>query len=99
MEVEKAASGQYGLNVRQQMILKDAMTSEDPFGISSVRSRFQVSYQTARTDIMRPEEPGLIPRYGSAGNKMLHIHSKTYKPLKIKDVAHDRQHSTDPYNL
>jgi Fic family protein len=81
-EIEKAASEQYGLNVRQRMIFKDAMASEDPFGISSVQSKFQVSYQTARADIIKLEELGLVTRYGSAGNKILYIYSETQKPRK-----------------
>jgi len=61
------------LNIRQRMILRDAMRTGEPFSTPEVRSAYQVSYQTAANDIRRLLEMNLIKEYGKVWRKILYI--------------------------
>ncbi|MDR0888193.1 MAG: Fic family protein [Candidatus Methanoplasma sp.] len=82
-KVEKEISEQQCLNIRQQMILKDAL-SGNPFGIASIQSKYQVSYPTARADVIKLEDLGFIVKHGVAGNKIMYVRSEPKQPPKVK---------------
>ena len=67
---------EYDLNMRQRAILRDALSSGEPFSISEVQSVYQVSYQTATNDINKMESMGLLKKYAKDWNKMLYVPQK-----------------------
>jgi Fic family protein len=71
-EFELKISGNPRLPMRQQMIIMRAMRSGEAFSIYEVRSKYQVTYQTARADVMRLEELGLIEKVGKLSNQVLY---------------------------
>ena len=66
----------YDLNMRQRAILRDALSSGEPFSISEVQSSYQVSYQTATNDINKMESLGLLKKYAKDWNRMLYVPRK-----------------------
>jgi Fic family protein len=66
-------AGGYGLNMRQEAILRDASKFGEPFGIRAVETEYGVAYQTARLDILKLEGLGLIRKHGRDANKVLYI--------------------------
>jgi len=61
-----------GLNMRQKMIAADMIRSEDQISIESLRRTYQVSVNTARSDIAKLREAGLIQPSSRDGNKILY---------------------------
>ena len=74
-EFEKNILLDEDMNIRQKMILQDAMKNGDPFSVYEVQSKYQTAYQTARTDILGLIEKGMIKESGRDGNKKLYIFS------------------------
>ena len=72
-EFESKISKNKDLPMRQQMIIKDAMMSGEMISIQEISSRYQVTYQTARTDIMHLEELGLIKKAERRSNQILYM--------------------------
>jgi len=67
----------YGLNMRQMSILRDAVSSGEPFSISEVQSSYQVSYQTATNDISKMVSLGLLKKYAKDWNRVLYVPNKS----------------------
>jgi len=88
-ELDTYIQGNPDLNTRQKMILKDAMRVGEPFSIPEIRSTYQVSYQTASSDIYKLLSMGLIKEHGKIWRKVLYIVSDGGKEPK-KD-EHDRK--------
>ncbi|MDR3074650.1 MAG: Fic family protein [Candidatus Methanoplasma sp.] len=78
-EFESAVSERYCLNMRQKMMIADAMKSGEPFSIQEMQSKFQVTYQTARTDVMKLEEVGMVKKAGKRSNQILYSISEEKK--------------------
>lgn len=71
-EFESLIPKRYDLNARQQMMIADAMRSSEPFSIQEMQSKFQVTYQTARTDVMGLEDLGIVEKVGKKSNQVLY---------------------------
>ena len=76
-EYEQKVSGNLLLPMRQQMIIMDAMRSGESFSIYEIQSKYQVTYQTARTDVMHLEELGMIEKTGKKSNQILYSFKNT----------------------
>jgi Uncharacterized conserved protein len=74
-EFEKNVLANEDMNIRQKMILQDAMKDWNAFSVYEVQSKYQTSYQTARTDILGLMEKGMIKEFGRDGNKKLYMFS------------------------
>ena len=77
--LEKSVMTFEGINMRQKMILNDAAKDRRPFSIYEVQSKYQISYQTARTDVLGLIESGKIEEYGRVGNKKMYMFSDTQR--------------------
>ncbi|MDR0198839.1 MAG: Fic family protein [Methanomassiliicoccaceae archaeon] len=71
-EFELKISDDLRLPMRQRMIIMRAIRSGAAFSIYEIQSKYQVTYQTARADIMRLEELGLIEKVGKQSNQVLY---------------------------
>jgi Uncharacterized conserved protein len=71
-EFQLRLSENKNLPMRQQMIVKDAMMSEEMISIQEISSKYQVTYQTARADIMHLEQLGLIKKSEKRSNQILY---------------------------
>jgi Fic family protein len=49
------------------------MKTREPFSIPEIRTTYQISYQTASTDIQKLLGMGLIKEYGKVWSKRLYI--------------------------
>jgi len=72
-ELNLSISENPDLNKRQKMILRDAMRAGEPFSIPEIRSKYQVSYQTASSDVNKLLGKGLIKEYGKVWRKVLYV--------------------------
>ena len=71
-ELEIKISGHPLLPMRQRMIILDAMRSGETFSIYEIQSKYQVTYQTARADVMHLEALGLIEKIGKVSKQALY---------------------------
>ncbi len=62
------------LNMRQRMIAADMIRSGELISIGSLRRTYQISTNTARSDISKLKEAGLIQVSMRDGNKILYSH-------------------------
>jgi Fic family protein len=92
-EFELKVSDNANLPMRQRMIVLDAMRSGEPFSIYEVQSKYQVTYQTARTDIMHLEEIGMVEKTGKISNQVLYSMKKNGKRA---DADREDKKSTMP---
>lgn len=76
-EMEQSIVSNPDFNLRQRSVLMDAMKSDEPFSVYSVQKKYQVSYQTARTDIQKLIASGYIKVSGRKGNMALYRYDKT----------------------
>jgi len=74
-EFEKNILSDEDMNIRQKMILQDAMKDGNAFSVYEVQSKYQTAYQTARTDVLGLIEKGMVKEFGRDGNKKLYIFS------------------------
>ena len=74
--LEKEIMGIENLNLRQKSILNDALKSDEPFSVYYVQEKYQTSYQTARTDILRLMDLGHIKISGRDGNMILYSYDR-----------------------
>jgi Fic family protein len=82
-----SAYEEYDLNLRQRSILRDAMRSGESFSISEVQSTYQVSYQTAASDIHKMESIGILKKAGKQWNRVMYVISeKSEKVPKYKQT-------------
>jgi Fic family protein len=82
------------LPMRQQMIISDAMRSGRTFSIYEIRSKYQVTYQTARADIMNLEGLGLIEKTGKVSNQVLYSIKNSGK--KADEKNKEKRDTTPP---
>ena len=83
-ELEMTIHGNPDLNTRQKLILKDAMRTAEPFSIPEIRSTYQISYQTAASDVHKLLSAGLIKEYGRVWRKVLYIVANEDRGQKVK---------------
>jgi Fic family protein len=83
-EFELKISNDADLPMRQRMIIMDAMRSGEPFSIYEVQSKYQVTYQTARIDVMRLEELGVVEKVGKVSNQVLYSIKNDSKKISVK---------------
>jgi Fic family protein len=74
-ELENKITGLGNLNSRQKSVLNDAVRSDEPFSVYCVREKYRISYQTARTDILKLIDLGYVKVSGRDGNMVLYSYS------------------------
>ena len=62
------------LNARQRSVLGDMARSREPFTIEEIAAKHQVSYQTARADLLLLEGRGLVRKGPKDGHRDTYIH-------------------------
>jgi Fic family protein len=74
--LETEIMGIENLNLRQKSILRDIIKTDEPFSVYYVKEKYQISYQTARTDILKLMGLGHIKISGREGNMILYSYNK-----------------------
>jgi Fic family protein len=93
-ELETKISGHPLLPMRQRMIILDAMRSDKTFSIYEIQSKYQVTYQTARSDVINLEGLGLIEKIGKVSNQVLYSISNSGR--KADEKNKEKRGTTPP---